>query len=710
VTLDDFYKVWFSDSEIASVLLLSYIFNRKLYDTASLKSFLNNRDCLNSINYWSLIDLYKNIDKFSFINGDLFIVSKFILCDKQVWDFISSLVNYLNNKFWSDSSLNAKIDAWEFIILYLFFKNEGSEWFNSYDDVRFEYFRDFKGVDFTTKDFKKKYASFLRNGKYKFFSLKCIKFTFEHFIKKSGESESPFEDYIGFWKRDDIWRVDKIYENSNVMSLLNDKFGIRWRELLSVVDYDIDLNKLEWFINLFADEWFLSNNGIEPSSLNLSLCDIVQYLKYSRDVQLYHISLKVSKLSDNQVVAAKRSQSAQIKSISDKFWSWNVPYNYPEPDLSKEELGQINLLQSRNEARLSLIGYLNGCISKDNQRIGNIKSNSPWERSRVVGSKKRAREEGRKKCDDYFKSWITIDNCGFIFSEYVDIIFDGDDCDKYLSQVPSEVINSKYFFDKLFDVSFWKVHDSSPKNYYRVTYLFKYLSVDALNYAFTCMLNSWYLNVMIWVCLSDKKSSLYNYILSKYSEMKAENKVKLLPYINDIHFVSDDDCRSFFDCIISEFWCFPLVPYRNKVPQLKDFHATINSDEYLENCKKLLLFGEKPIENLYTYWSWSVSWDISWWKQKFLLETFIFDSENCNFGLVTNPEARYHKDMRYGCCWDILCWWYLKKSETLSTIFVFGSSIDFWNIPPRLYPVIEDILRRQYPWYDVEFWNPDYGW
>ena len=275
LTLDEFYSAWFSTPEIISVLLLSYIFNFKLYDSDSLKSFLGMKnDYLDRVDYWCLVALYENKDKFSFINSDLFIVLRFIICDESFWEFIGLLPNCLGNKVWSDKGWSEKMTAWEFIILYLFFKNEGPGWFISYETAKSQYFEDFEG----DKDFKKKYSSFVRSWKYKFFSLKCIKFTFEHFVQKTEKSKSSFDNYINFWKKEDICKVDRMYGKSRVMSLLKEKFGITWRELFSVVDYEIDLSKLEQFINLFVNEEFLSSKGIEPSYLNLSLGDIVQYV------------------------------------------------------------------------------------------------------------------------------------------------------------------------------------------------------------------------------------------------------------------------------------------------------------------------------------------------------------------------------------------------------------------------------------------------
>lgn len=218
--------------------------------------------------------------------------------------------------------------------------------------------------------------------------------------------------------------------------------------------------------------------------------------------------------------------------------------------------------------------------------------------------------------------------------------------------------------------------------------------------------------------LRDKNHDLefFKYILSKHWSLKACDKVKLLPYFSDIPFDSKDDLDQFINSIISEVWVQCLKPYYSSILRFyKKFDVNYvnwgysfksESENYLTHCLCNLLLPQTDVFTIYSRWSWeflSKNWIIG--TQKFILYVNALDSQNVNFWISTN-RVDYHKDLSYK--WKLLWWWFLFKDESNKIIHVFGKSQQFWYVYKKFYPVIEDILRKEFPWYAVDFWNPAY--
>ena len=91
--------------------------------------------------------------------------------------------------------------------------------------------------------------------------------------------------------------------------------------------------------------------------------------------------------------------------------------------------------------------------------------------------------------------------------------------------------------------------------------------------------------------------------------------------------------------------------------------------------------------------------------QKFIFWGDVLDSQNINFWISTD-RVDYHKYLEFK--WKRLWWWVLYKDDSNKIIHVYGRSMDFWSVYAKFYPVIADIIWREYPGYEVGFWDPTY--
>lgn len=221
--------------------------------------------------------------------------------------------------------------------------------------------------------------------------------------------------------------------------------------------------------------------------------------------------------------------------------------------------------------------------------------------------------------------------------------------------------------------------------------------------------------------------------IANYKQQDVSIKVKLLPYLDSIEFNSLDDFRSFIGDIKDKYGLRCLIPHFNTISQIeRSFWATDTSEiytssmydnpEYIKKYRKSsmeeLQFYDRNVFEVYKKWSWEFIsrihnktgtdlLDLS--TQKYVLRADVIDSENINFYLATDYGARYHKDI-YWWRWNIIWWWYIMKNEKSKQIFIFGYSADFWDLNINLFPIVTDILKRYFQWYQVELWNLDYSW
>ena len=116
----------------------------------------------------------------------------------------------------------------------------------------------------------------------------------------------------------------------------------------------------------------------------------------------------------------------------------------------------------------------------------------------------------------------------------------------------------------------------------------------------------------------------------------------------------------------------------------------------------------------YKKWSWEFICKIreeigtgllSWYPQKYVLRAEVIDSENINFYLATDYEAENHRDISWWR-WNIVWWWCIMRKEGSKEIFIFDKSIEFWPVKEKLFPVVTDILEKEFPWYQIKFWDP----
>lgn len=403
----------------------------------------------------------------------------------------------------------------------------------------------------------------------------------------------------------------------------------------------------------------------------------------------------------------------------------------------------LNLLDKKNDLELlffidnmygsNKLSELEAVCRNELGEIGNSFSwkpyNSPSYSKQNINKRVIYEQKTLASCNTFFGEWVTEDNFVKIFENYFNIVFDGKYND-FLQEIPMCVVKRADFLEKIVVLSseshamykifpliehlynFWQQTDN-------INVSFKIEILSALECVSNLMSAAWAFWSFVYWLMSlwgDHSLEFFRYILSKHWNMKACDKVKLLPYFSDIPFESWDSLDEFINSIISEFWIHCLRPYYSSIVKKYKklgvdyvnwgYSFKSESEKYFTHCLCNLLLPDTDISTIYSSWSWefmSRGWIIG--VQKFIFWGDVLDSQNINFWISTD-RVDYHKYLEFK--WKRLWWWVLYKDDSNKIIHVYGRSMDFWSVYAKFYPVIADIIWREYPGYEVGFWDPTY--
>ena len=167
---------------------------------------------------------------------------------------------------------------------------------------------------------------------------------------------------------------------------------------------------------------------------------------------------------------------------------------------------------------------------------------------------------------------------------------------------------------------------------------------------------------------------------------------------------------------MNKFWVLCLRPHFLEIIKIeKSFNKNYpiwSYDFYGSNCTDYKWFCKdsvcmhNDIYDVYTKWSWKLLYKNIITDQRFILWWKIIDSQNIDFYLLTDRDARDHRSLYHS--WQCFWWWFLTKDDLDKKIYVYGYSCDLWWVHTKLYPVISDIFGKEFPEYEVVFWNPRY--
>ena len=712
----------------------------------------NNR--INAVNCLRLL-----VDHFPDVNPENpEILRKLKKCDDKMFDEknVDFIVKYLIKKdcenpfeeFIKYDSNVAKIDSFRDF----FDSGVDESWDSSLFVLLNKYF---PGVDFADPKILEK----LIVCDTRMFDEKNIKFIVKYLIKK--DCKNPFGEFINY-NSDRIDFVDKFkIVDSKLLDLLGERFWIRWDILLSLFgyskskkdkksgcvsiwsnsdDFDLFYERLSRVVALFDEKYCVDWNLFDFSVFWWWVSELIELsnLENNYDILLF-VNDYVNNLNMNSLVKA-RNYDKQMRDDLSKSFDRHAPFNEPDLKFTGVEKDEFDELSRKIAQKNSEIDYLKGIVEMLLKGVwdyeNSVRKIEDGARSRAILEKTRLNVENEKEmkekrlsCKDFFDNWITVDNFMAIFDIYFDIVFDGKD-NEFLQSIPKEITMREDF---LFSVVEKSLSEKSP---HRIFPLFWFLNDfakqgDFAPLDYVCMLMSigWYFGSFISWMKDFRGGVWFAHILSKYSDVSSEEKVKLLPYIKDIPFGSKEDLDDFLSSIemyeyntvktqinaeYIDLWCtFVKWHFREimKLYQKFDKNYLVWSYKFgqvreYERVFDRLLLPDIDIFKIYSKWTWELlveDWDIDF--QKFILCARVRDPRNVDFCLSTG-KVEYHEDLNY--YWKIVWWWYLCKDDLNKIIYFFGYSGDFWSVEFKFYPIIIDILKKWFPDYEIKVWNPDY--